>query len=58
MRVQILEDKIVAWGVAVEGEGTYEAPDDYSPEIYEYTPAIPGVFDPNGFTLKQQENGN
>lgn len=56
MRVQVLEDKIVAWGVAVEGEGTYPAPDDYSPEKYNYVPEIPGVFNPNGFILITNED--
>jgi hypothetical protein len=52
MRVQIINDVVVAYG-QVFGEDTYEgAPDDYTFETYDYTPKEQGVFDPNGFVKK------
>lgn len=53
MRVQIIDDIIVAWGTNVFGDNTYEdAPNDYSPELYDYIPQIPGEFNINNFILK------
>ena len=51
MRGYIINDQILAWG-EVNGVDTYEIPDDYSPERYAYIPSVAGVFDPNGFRLK------
>jgi hypothetical protein len=51
MRGYIINDQIIAWG-DVNGQDTYEIPDDYSPDKYNYVPSVAGVFDPNGFTLR------
>jgi hypothetical protein len=49
MRVQIINDIVIAYG-KVFGENTFEgAPDDYTFDTYTYTPEVAGVFDPNGF---------
>lgn len=56
MRVQIIDDEIVAWGVAVFGDDTYDgAPDDYSPDLYDYVPVEPGVYSPENFIRKASE---
>lgn len=34
---------------------TVDIPDDYNPEFYDYIPAVPGIFDPNGFVRKSVE---
>lgn len=53
MRVQIIDDKIVAWGVAVFGDSTYDgAPQDYSPDLYDYIPETPGIYSPSNFVRK------
>ena len=52
MKVQIINDQIVAWGDYLIGSDVYDGPDDYSPERYNYIPSAPGIFDPNGFNLK------
>lgn len=49
MRVQIRNDEILAWGDAVNGADTYDAPDDYSPEKYRYISVVFGEFNPLGF---------
>lgn len=54
MRGQLRNDVIVAYGYSLVGTDVYDIPDDYSPERYNYTPAVAGVFDPNGFTLKPE----
>lgn len=51
MKGYIINDQILAWG-NIDGPDTYDIPDDYSPEKYNYIPAVAGVFDPNGFVLK------
>jgi hypothetical protein len=51
MRGYIINDQILAWG-NIDGQDTYEIPDDYSPERYNYIPAVAGVFDPNGFVIR------
>jgi hypothetical protein len=51
MRGYIINDQILAWG-NIDGQDTYEIPDDYSPEKYIYIPSVAGVFDSNGFTLR------
>jgi hypothetical protein len=51
MRVQIVNGEILAWGVQCNGYDTFDAPIDYSPEKYTYTPNEDGSFNPNGFTL-------
>jgi len=56
MRVQIIDDIVVAWGIAVFGNNTFDAPNDYSPEIYDYIPETPGVFDINNFKPKNTQN--
>lgn len=53
MKVQIINDTVVAFGIALEGEDVFSpAPADYSFEKYDYTPIEPGVFNPDGFTIK------
>jgi hypothetical protein len=55
MKVQFnsQDNSIVAYGDFIEGADVYDiAIDDYSPEKYNYTSAVNGVFNPNGFTLK------
>lgn len=44
---------IIAYGEFINGADVYDISlDDYSPEKYNYTSAVNGVFNPNGFTLK------
>jgi len=47
-------DKIMSWHQEVPADNIsfFECPVDFSFEKYNYTPQIPGVFDPNGFILK------
>ena len=55
MKVQFnsQENSIVAYGDFIEGIEVYDIViDDYSPDKYNYTSAVNGVFNPNGFTLK------
>lgn len=57
MRIQIIDDVITAWGPEVFGENTYDgAPDDYAPDLYDYVPREPGVFDPENFIRKIDES--
>lgn len=54
MKVQFnsQENSIVAYGDFIEGIEVYDIViDDYSPEKYNYTSAVNGVFNHNGFTL-------
>lgn len=53
MKGQIINDEIVASGNVLSGANVYDIPDDYTPERYIYSPAVSGVFDPNGFVLRQ-----
>lgn len=49
--IDLTTDKIISWGPLYNSDPlAVDIPDDYSPERYSYTPSIPGVFDPNGFT--------
>jgi hypothetical protein len=55
MKVQFnsQDNSIVTYGDFIEGADVYDiAIDDYSPDKYNYTSAVNGVFNPNGFTLK------
>lgn len=53
MKAQIVNDIILAYGIVLIGEDVYEPiPEDYSPQKYDYIPAIIGIFDPNGFVIK------
>ena len=54
MKGQIQNDIIVSYGNVLSGPDVFDIPDDYSHERYFYTPSVPGVFDPNGFTLRPQ----
>lgn len=57
MKVQIVNDKILAFGEILEGSDVYDnAPNDYSPDIYDYIPEIPGVYNINNFIRKSNEN--
>lgn len=49
MKGQIINDVIVVFGSYLSGDNIFDIPDDYSPERYQYTPSVPGVFDPDGF---------
>lgn len=49
MRVQILNNVITAWGIAVTGIDTYSAPEDYSPRLYIYVGNEDFSFNPEGF---------
>jgi len=53
MKAQIINDVVVAYGIALVGNDVFEPiPNDYSFEKYDYNPEVPGVFDSNGFTIK------
>lgn len=55
MKVQIVNDEILAFGEILEGSDVYDnAPNDYSPDIYDYIPEIPGVYNINNFIKKIQ----
>lgn len=57
MRVQIINDEVVAYGESISGENIYNISiSDYDHEKYDYIPEIPGVFNENNFKLKQNEN--
>lgn len=50
--IDLTTDRILSWGPLYNNDPlAFDIPDDYSPEKYSYNPSIPGVFDPNGFTL-------
>jgi len=54
MKAQIIDDVVVAYGIALVGNDVFEPiPNDYSFEKYDYTPSVSGVFNPNGFTIKE-----
>jgi len=49
------DNSIIAYGEFMDGTDVYDISlNDYSPEKYNYTSAVNGVFNPNGFTLKTQ----
>jgi hypothetical protein len=51
--IDLTTDIIFSWGLVYETDiNAVDLPDDYSPEKYIYTPSVAGVFDPNGFTLR------
>lgn len=53
MRVRVINDEIVAYGIECLGEDTYEgAPVDYSPDRYDYIPIKPGVYSTANFVKK------
>lgn len=57
--VDLENDMILSWGRLYNEpqyhEKTVEIPDDYDPDVYDYIPAVSGVFDPNGFIRKPIE---
>lgn len=51
-------DTILSYGntrVQVDNIRFFEGPDDYSNTKYDYVPQQSGVYDPNGFVLKAQQ---
>lgn len=53
MRVQIINDVVVGYGIELSGSDTFDgAPDDYSFEKYTYTALPGGGFNINGFALR------
>jgi hypothetical protein len=47
------QDLIYQYGPAIESDpNAVNIPDDFSYALYNYTPSIAGVYDPNGFVLK------
>ena len=57
MKVQIINDEIVAYGEAISGENIYEINiSDYNHEKYNYIPKEPGVFDETNFIKKSQDD--
>jgi hypothetical protein len=50
-------DTILSYGnsrVQADNIRYFEGPDDYSKTKYDYVPQQSGVYDPNGFVLKEQ----
>jgi hypothetical protein len=49
------QDLIYQYGLAIESDpNAVNIPDDFSYAIYNYTPSVAGVYDPNGFVLKPE----
>jgi len=49
MKVQIVNDVIVAFGKELFGDDVFDAPDDYTFESYSYEPKNAGEYDSEGF---------
>ena len=51
-----IPDNIVVFGINKEPDNIqfFEIPNDYHPSKYDYLPSVSGVYDPNGFVLKQE----
>lgn len=49
MKVQIVNDIILAYGTHLYGDDVYNAPDDYAYDNYNYIPKKPGVYDISNF---------
>lgn len=48
-----VSDMIISFGPNLAGENVYQAPLDFSFDRYEYQSEVAGVFNPNGFVLKE-----
>jgi hypothetical protein len=49
------KDMIYQYGPLLDdNEDAYSLPDDYNHSIYEYIPSTSGIYDPNGFYIKQE----
>jgi hypothetical protein len=50
-----IPDNIVVFGLNQEPDNIkfFEIPNDYHPSKYDYIPSVSGVYDPNGFVLKE-----
>jgi hypothetical protein len=55
MKVQIINDIVLAFGIHLFGPNIYDAPDDYSFETYNYIPEIEGIYNINNF-IKIENN--
>lgn len=49
MKVQIVNDIVVAYGPQLFGNDIYDAPDDYTFDTYNYIPKVPGQYDIENF---------
>jgi len=58
MKGQIQNDIIVSYGEVLSGADVFDIPGDYTPERYDYIPAVAGVYDPNGFIPKPPPENN
>lgn len=50
-----IPDNIVVFGLNQEPDNIkfFKIPNDYHPSKYDYIPSVSGVYDPNGFVLKE-----
>lgn len=57
--INLTTDTVVSWGAAYETDvNAVDFPDDYSPERYNYTPQIAGVYNINNFVLIESQDVN
>lgn len=50
------QDLVYQYGPVLESNpNAVEIPDDFSYGLYDYIPAVAGVYDPNGFVLREAE---
>lgn len=56
MKVQIINDIILAYGTHLYGDDVYDAPDDYTFDTYNYIPKVPGQYDIDNF-IKIEKQG-
>jgi len=59
VEIDFTTDTVILWSKVIEADNIkyFPAPDDYDPIRYDYTPVTAGVYDPNGFFLKPQPQG-
>lgn len=54
------EDQIISYGIAYnemsENENVFEIPEDFEFGKYNYTANVSGIFNPEGFTLIENNN--
>lgn len=52
VRFNPTEDTIMSFGPALAGDNIFDGPDDFTFERYSYESEESGVFNPNGFSLR------
>lgn len=52
--IDFTTDTIIKWSKLDEPDDVtkFQAPLNYDPMLYDYVPSTPGIFDPDGFIIK------